>query len=347
MKLEKGQYLLAEDESTTEQNRKKLAKIRVLIMKILAKHQRLKDGNASACTLHSSDNTSGVRGERSGERNLRTKDSNTILEPLGDHANSISSAFDCYSTHSKASPSESKSGFKVHPNHMLSEGKHAPGVKQYYFTSRNFFQKRNDSSSSNNTHENFKKNSHKLGLFKIAEDEGHKEYDESEDESKDPMHFHFKKPDLETRIKKNEEYSGREKASANLHKLTAKADPLLRSKINQYNAPRGRDMLFSYNTQYGSGFGNFKNTKFGQYSQGYSRIEDKKKIPKKKQTASSLQRIEQSHQFGHGYNKISSNISKNEFSTSVYRKDDMSINLGLPYPTQNQEPESPDICLGK
>lgn len=176
----------------------------------------------------------------------------------------------------------------------------------------------------------FKKSSYKAGLFKIKEDEDYNEYDTSEEEATNITKFNLRKPDSDKLIKMDD-YSSREKANGSGSKLASKVEPLSRGKIANYNMPRGRDLLFSYNTQYGSGFGNFKNTKLGQYHQAYSRIEDKKKPVKKKQTATSLQRIEQSHQFAQmaGYNKISSNFSKNEFSTSVY------------------DIETNDICLGK
>lgn len=59
-------------------------------------------------------------------------------------------------------------------------------------------------------------------------------------------------------------------------------------------------------------------------------MESKNKVSKKKQTASSLQRIEQTHQFGKlsNYNKISSNISNNEFSASVHDNDGDDLFLG-------------------
>lgn len=184
--------------------------------------------------------------------------------------------------------------------------------------------------NSNSIQENFKKSSYKVGLFKIKEDEDYKEYDTSEEEATNIAKFNLRKPDSDNLIKMDD-YSSREKANGSGPKLTSKVEPLSRGKIANYNMPRGRDLLFSYNTQYGSGFGNYKHTKLGQYHQAYSRIEDKKKPAKKKQTATSLQRIEQSHQFAQmaGYNKISSNFSKNEFSTSVY------------------DIETNDICLGK
>lgn len=53
-------------------------------------------------------------------------------------------------------------------------------------------------------------------------------------------------------------------------------------------------------------------TKFDQYQQAYSRMDSKTKASNKKQTASSLQRIEQSRQLG----KLSK--LNNEFSNSHY-----------------------------
>jgi hypothetical protein len=162
------------------------------------------------------------------------------------------------------------------------------------------------------------KNCKKLGLFKIAEDDWQNECDNSEDEDKEIGRLKIKRTDLEKRMRNLEEFSSREKMNGVSSKLSSKGDSIARGKITNYNLPRGRDLLFSYNTQYGGGFGNFKNTKFAQYHQAYSRIKDKKEICK--QTASSLQRIEQSHQFDQiqNCNKIISNFSKNEFSTSVY-----------------------------
>ena len=217
---------------------------------------------------------------------------------------------------------------------MLSESKQTSSVKQYYFTSRNFFQKRNDSSNgNNNTHENQKKNSFKMGLFKIAEDDWTNEYDDSDEETKEAVKLSLKKPQQEKKTAHLEDYSSsRERTTGNIRMVNAKTDPLSKPK-NNYNIPRGKDMLFSYNTQYGSGFGNNKNIKLAQYHHAYSRIQESKKSQKKKQTASSLQRIEQPHHFGNisGYNKISSNISKNEIGSSVYDNDTYSS----------------DICLGK
>lgn len=169
-------------------------------------------------------------------------------------------------------------------------------------------------------HETFKKRTNKLGLFKINEDECWNEEDNSEEESKGMAKLQLKRTDLDKQLKRIDDYSSREKMSSGSSKLWTNIDPLSKAKMPNYNAPRGRDLFFSYNTQYGGGFGNFKNTKLSQYNQAYTKIEDKKKVWKKKQTASSLQRIEQNHQFGKmsSYNKISSNLSKNEFSTSVY-----------------------------
>lgn len=86
---------------------------------------------------------------------------------------------------------------------------------------------------------NFSKISKKIGLFKIKEDEGYNEYDNSDDEG--------------------QEYSGREKFQVGTMGLAPKQS-IGRSKMANYNQPRGRDFLFSFNTQYGSGFGNFKNS---------------------------------------------------------------------------------------
>lgn len=192
------------------------------------------------------------------------------------------------------------------------------------------FKNRNDSGN-NNTHESNKKSSFKMGLFKIAEDDCANEYDDSDEEAKDIGKLQLKKPHLDKKASYPDEYSSsRERINGNIRMINTKADPFVKPK-NNYNIPRGKDMLFSYNTQYGNGFGNFKNTKFAQYNHAYSRIQDTKKGQKKKQTASSLQRIEQSHLFGNisGYNKITSNISKNEIGSSIYDID------------------SSDICLGK
>lgn len=68
----------------------------------------------------------------------------------------------------------------------------------------------------------------------------------------------LKKTDIEKPLKRIDDYSSREMMGG----IT--------------NIPRGRDLLFSYNTQYGGGFGHFKNTRLNQYCQAYSRIEDKK-----------------------------------------------------------------------
>jgi hypothetical protein len=127
-----------------------------------------------------------------------------------------------------------------------------------------------------------------------------------------------------------EEYSSREKLLGSDINSLSKVDPLRRGKLKNYNAPGGgRDLLFSYNTQYGGGFMNYKNTKIGQYQQAHSKI-DEHKAQKKKQTASSLQRFENSHQFGKipNYNKISNNISKNEFIPSIYDNDETDTCMG-------------------
>jgi hypothetical protein len=139
-----------------------------------------------------------------------------------------------------------------------------------------------------------------------------------------------KKTDIDRHLKKLDDYSSRENVNGVSSKLSNNADPLMRGNGTNYKVPRGRDLLYNYNTQYGGGFGNFKNTKFAQYHQAYTRIDDKKKISKKKQTASSLQRIEQSHQFSQipKYNKITTNFSKNEFSSSLYNVDSSNTCLG-------------------
>jgi len=69
-------------------------------------------------------------------------------------------------------------------------------------------------------------------------------------------------------------------------------------------------------------------------------MENKHKISKKKQTASSLQRIEHSRQLGRitNYNKISNNISNNEISS--YSKNNE-------FSTSIYESENVDMCLGK
>lgn len=118
----------------------------------------------------------------------------------------------------------------------------------------------------------------KLGLFKITEDEWQNECDDSEDEDKEIGRLKIKRADLEKRMRNLEDFSSREKINGVSSKLSSKGDPISRGKISNYNLPRGRDLLFSYNTQYGGGFGNFKNTKFAQYHQAYNRIDDKKKI---------------------------------------------------------------------
>lgn len=180
-----------------------------------------------------------------------------------------------------------------------------------------------------------KKNCQKLGLFKINEDDTYKEYDNSEDDNKELIKLQPNKIQHEKALNKIEEYSSREKLLGSDKNSLSKIDPLRRGKLKNYNAPRGRDLLFSYNTQYGGGFMNYKNTKIGQYQQAYNKI-DEQMSQKKKQTASSLQRFENSHQFGkipnynvkHG-NIISNNISKNEFSSSIY------------------DNENTDTCMGK
>lgn len=116
-------------------------------------------------------------------------------------------------------------------NKTVTEPAQPAGVKQYYFTSRNFFQKRNDSCGSSNTHDTLKKNSYKMGLFKIAEDEGYNEYDDSDEESKEIAKFHLKKLEVDKKAKMIDDYSSREKSSCNIRKLNSKADPL--SKTNK------------------------------------------------------------------------------------------------------------------
>lgn len=299
-------------------------------MKIISKMDRVKEKKSNEGSLKTLDNNENTANNQ-GIQRLNSNDSNKIIDTLCDHTNSITSVFEWYSTNSKTSPNDANNG-NSSSSKILSESKHSAGGKQYYFTSRNFFQKRNDSGNGNNiTNESNKKNSFKMGLFKIAEDEWANEYDDSEEENKDGVKLQLKKPHLDKKSSHPDDYSSsRERINGNIRMINTKTDPLVKPK-NNYNIPRGKDMLFSYNTQYGSGFGNFKNTKFAQYNHAYSRIQDTKKGPKKKQTASSLQRIEQSHLFGNisGYNKITSNISKNEIGSSIYDID------------------SSDICLGK
>lgn len=162
-----------------------------------------------------------------------------------------------------------------------------------------------------------KKYVQKSGLTKINEDEVYKEYDHSEEERERER----SNPDRMQRnhiLNKLDDYSSREKLLGSGQKVSSKVESLKRGKLSNVQAPRGRDLFFSYNTQYGGGFLNFKQTKLGQYQQAYNRIEDK--LPKKKQTASSLQRIEPGNPVGQlsTYNKISANFSKNEFASSVY-----------------------------
>jgi hypothetical protein len=88
---------------------------------------------------------------------------------------------------------------------------------------------------------NFSNASKKISLFKIKEDEGYNEYDEPEDDNKP------------------NEYSGREKYQSTSIGL-AQNQSNGRSKITNYKQPRGRDLLLGFNTQYGTGFGNYKNS---------------------------------------------------------------------------------------
>ena len=85
------------------------------------------------------------------------------------------------------------------------------------------------------------KNTNKISLFNIKEDENYNEYDEPHHEST------------------LNEYSGREKHQINSLGLGHKQG-MCRSKISNYKQPRGRDLLLGFNTQYGSGFGNYKNS---------------------------------------------------------------------------------------
>ena len=90
-------------------------------------------------------------------------------------------------------------------------------------------------------HGNFIKNSNKISLFKIKEDEDYNEYDE---------------PNHENTLN---EYSGREKNQ--MHSIVlGQKQGMCRSKISNYKQPRGRDLLLGFNTQYGSGFGHYKNS---------------------------------------------------------------------------------------
>ena len=293
---------------------------RKLVMRILPSIERIKESKSTACPIKEADNIEDYNSNMIKISNKLHSNGSKILDPLCENSNSVSSAFEWYSTHSKTSPSETANDIKLQLNKASAETKQTTSLKQYYFTSRNFFQKRNDSNSnsSNATNEKYKKEQQKVGLYKIAEDDGINEYDDSDDESKEHSKIQPNKNKNDKRSKNVEDYSSsRERVSGNIRIANTKGDSLVKSNVN--SRIKGKDIQFSYNTQYGGGFGNFNNSKISQYSQWANQITEINQNTKKKQTSSSLQRIEQSNRFdnlsGFGKNnKIDATFSLHDAS---------------------------------
>lgn len=128
----------------------KESKLRRLVFQVIAKLERTKESKSSVSAL----NIGVDYNENNQNKELKSNGSNRILEPLNDHKNSISSAFDWYSTHSKGSPCDSNNSLKYQQRLVLE-----------------------------NRHGNYAK-AHKIDLFNIKEDEGYNEYDSEEDHRK-------------------------------------------------------------------------------------------------------------------------------------------------------------------
>lgn len=109
--LEREQFTTNTDDNNDALNSKKESKTRRLVTKILKKLEG-KTSTISIVILNFLGNVDDYTSGNGNEKKLHSNGSHKILESLNEHTNSVSSAFDCYSTQSKTSPSEIKDKIK-------------------------------------------------------------------------------------------------------------------------------------------------------------------------------------------------------------------------------------------